>query len=377
MKTLEESRQTIDSIDYQIMQLFEQRMEAVEEVIQYKIAHQIPILNTNRELEVLQKNLAYLKQDKWKPYGRLFFQEMMRISRQYQSDSTKAQEERLVGQGPDEKVQASDWKIGFQGTRGSFSEEALLQYFEGRAYRSMAYEHFSDLVKAVSEGLIDYGVLPIENSSTGSIHEVYDLLKAYDVFIVGETQLKINQNLLGLKGSRIEDIKTVYSHTQGFKQSSSYLAEHSEWLLLPYHNTAMSAKFVADQQDMTKAAIGSLRAAETYGLTILEKDIHDQGENTTKFIILSKKQEIHADNHKTSLLFTIKNEPGALGKVLDYFRKAEINMIKLESRPIPNNPWQYCFYIDIESGGPQIGAIIENIKGQCDYFKLLGTYKVR
>ncbi|MBN2900070.1 MAG: bifunctional chorismate mutase/prephenate dehydratase, partial [Clostridia bacterium] len=201
-------------------------------------------------------------------------------------------------------------RIGFQGDMGSFSEEALIEYF-GNVER-FNFATFEALVEQVLSGVVEYGVLPIENSSTGGIKEVYDLLKAKDVFVVGEVIRPISHNLLAVEGTSVDKIKKVYSHPQALDQSKVYLNELKDATLIPYKNTASSAKYVSELMDGTVAAVASKRAAECYGLKILEEDIQYNSHNYTKFVIIKNEIEIRESAHKVSLIIEIKHEPGAL-----------------------------------------------------------------
>ena len=267
-------------------------------------------------------------------------------------------------------------KVGFQGVSGSFSEEALLLYFNEQV-EAIPVPEFEDIFHAIRNGHIKYGVLPVENSSTGAISQVYDLLNQQDAYIVGEVCLRVEQHLLVLPGATLEDIQVVYSHPQGFEQSRPFLKQYPSWQLMAYYNTAKSAELVMKSQDKSKAAIASARAAELYGLNILRDSINTNDTNTTRFIILGKELEIKKESNKISVVMATKHTAGSLYKALKHFADNNINMLKIESRPIPDKPWEYFFYVDFEGnlGDSTVQHAISEMKKDSQYFKILGNYR--
>lgn len=267
-------------------------------------------------------------------------------------------------------------KIGYQGVKGSFSEEAMIEFF-GENQEAVNYEKFEDVFIGLANEQIDYGILPFENSCTGAITAVYDLLSKYGFYIVGEECIKIKQNLVGIKGTKIEDIEEVYSHPQGFEQSKVFLKEHDNFKLVYYYNTAISAKHVSNLKDRSKAAIASSRAAKIYGLEVIEKEINDNESNNTKFVIISKSLELSKDCNKMTVTFSLDNKAGTLYNLLGHFAKNQINMVKVESRPSKSNLWEYVLYVDLEGNikDENVKDAINTIKKECKYFKLLGCYK--
>lgn len=267
-------------------------------------------------------------------------------------------------------------KIGYQGVKGSFSEEAMIEFF-GENQEAVSYEKFEDVFIGLANEQIDYGILPFENSCTGAITAVYDLLSKYGFYIVGEECIKIKQNLVGIKGTKIEDIEEVYSHPQGFEQSKVFLKEHDNFKLVYYYNTAISAKHVSNLKDRSKAAIASSRAAKIYGLEVIEKEINDNESNNTKFVIISKSLELSKDCNKMTVTFSLDNKAGTLYNLLGHFAKNQINMVKVESRPSKSNLWEYVLYVDLEGNikDENVKDAINTIEKECKYFKLLGCYK--
>ncbi|WP_129598639.1 prephenate dehydratase [Anaerophilus nitritogenes] len=267
-------------------------------------------------------------------------------------------------------------KVGFQGVEGSFSQQALIKYFKEDVQMKNVRD-FEDVFKLLKNNEVDYGVLPIENSSTGGITEVYDLLRRYKAYIIGERCIKVEHHLLGIQGTTIEDIKEVYSHPQAFHQSSEFFKKHNDWKLIPYHNTAVSAKLIKDTNIKSKAAVGNKKAADLYDLEVIASSIHDNKKNHTRFIIIGNKLEIPEDGEKISVVFTTPHQAGALYGILRYFAEKDLNMLKIESRPKIDHPWEYFFYIDFEGNLREktVKKALELIEKNSASFQLLGNYK--
>ena len=267
--------------------------------------------------------------------------------------------------------------IGCQGVPGAFSEEALTEYFKGYTYETVYSSSFEDVLRNLEEGKVDYGILPIENSSAGSIVEVYDLIRKYHCYIVGEKTLSVKHNLLALPGTKIEDITEVYSHPQGFSQSRAFLDHHEHWRLIPYHNTAISAKYVKECKEKHKAAIASLRAAKLYGLEPIEENINFNVNNYTRFIIVKKDMTFDEHANKVSLIFSVAHESGSLYHALAHFYYNGLSLLKIESRPIHDRSWEYFFFVDLEGNLQDANLLIAlgRILDQSTYFELLGNYK--
>lgn len=383
---LSECRKEIDNIDRQLVELFEKRMNIVTKVAEYKIENNIPILNSTREAEVIKKNVERLNNKDYSQSTEKFFVDLMEVSREFQAEIIKKNkqkdselEDKLLNYkicNSKDKRNLNHIRIGYQGVKGSFSEEAMIKYF-GQNHITSDYEEFEEVFLALRNNEIDYGILPIENSCTGAITTVYDLLVKYGFYIVGEECIKIDQNLIGVNGTKLEDIKEIYSHPQGFEQSREFLSKFNNLKLIPFHNTAISAKYVSELNDKSKAAIASLRAAEIYGLDIIAKEINDKNDNHTKFIIIGKSLEYSLDSDKVTVVFSLDDKAGTLYKLLSHFAENNINMIKIESRPSKNAPWQYLLYVDFEGNieNKDVKKAIKLIDEKSEYFKLLGSYK--
>ena len=343
MSELDDHRKEIDSIDKELIALFERRMDVAVKVGEYKKKNKLPIFNGKREEEVIEKNIKMLNNSSYSDIGRSFFENLMELSRSLQANII--QENNNVQNNLIEEN--SNFVIGYQGVKGSFSEEALLKYFK-TCDNTKSYDEFVDVFEALKNNKIQYAILPIENSYTGAITEVYDLLVKYGFYIVGEECIKIDQHLIGIKGTDINSIQEIYSHPQGFEQSKKFLSRYQDIMLIPYHNTAISAKLISDLKDTKKVAIASKRAAQIYGLDILQENINDKKDNHTKFIIIGKELKYNNECNKISVVFSLEDKAGTLYNLLRYFAENNINMIKIESRPNKHESWKYLLYVDFE-----------------------------
>ena len=382
---LSECRNEIDKIDKELVELFEKRMNVAINVAKYKIENNIPIFNGAREAEVIEKNINRLNNKEYSKLTEKFFTHLMELSRSLQADiidKNNKKNNNIIGlieeniSTNENKRDLKNIKIGYQGVKGSFSEEAMIKYF-GENHTTTDYEEFEDVFVALKNNEIDYGILPIENSSTGAITTVYDLLVQYGLYIVGEECIKIDQNLIGVKGSKLEDIKEIYSHPQGFEQSSEFLSKQNNLKLIPFHNTAISAKYISEINDKSKAAIASLRAAKIYGLDVIQKEINDKDNNHTKFVIVGRKLESSKECNKITVVFSLDDKAGTLYNLLRHFAENNINMIKIESRPSKNEPWQYLLYVDFDGNieNEDVKKAIKLIEEKSEYFKLIGCYE--
>lgn len=269
----------------------------------------------------------------------------------------------------------SKHRVGYQGVPGSFGEAATLAFFkEGNDL--LHYGSFKEVLQGVNSGDITYGVLPIENSFTGEVLEVYDLLNLYNLHIVGEYVLKVEHSLLGVEGSEIDQIKEVYSHPQAFSQCEEFLGKYPEMQVIPYHNTAMAAERIAKDRNRSKAAIGSARAAQIYGLKILAQNIANMDDNYTRFIVIGKYIQMAPKCDKVSIVFKTKHTSGALYSILSHFAYNGLNLLKIHSRPERDKTWHYYFFIDIEGNLEDANMLIAlgKVDKECEYFRILGSY---
>ena len=265
-------------------------------------------------------------------------------------------------------------RAAFVGRAGTFSHKACLQYF-GSAAEAVPLPTFQSIFEAVKADRVDYGIVPIENSLSGSIHENFDLLREYDLRIIGDVTIRIMQNLLAKPGTDITAIRRVLSHPQGFEQCRQFLAQH-QWEHVAVGDTAGAAERVSASEETGDAAIANLAAAEHFGLVALAEGIEDNPRNFTRFVVIGREPIEDRKAAKTSLICSARNEPGALFAILRVFADNQVNMTKLESRPIPGEPWRYMFYIDLEADleAPELAAVRTAITERCDYFKILGCY---
>ncbi len=251
-----------------------------------------------------------------------------------------------------------------------------MAYFGDRC-RLVPRESFRELFEDVRERRSDFAVLPIENSLFGSIHQNYDLLQAHDVFIVGEIKLRIQMNLLALPGVTLRNVRHVYSHPQGLGQSDLFLRTLPNVTIHPYYDTAGAAKMIADEHRSDAAAIASIQAAEHYKLKVLRRGIESDHRNFTRFLVISRKAAKPKKHSKTSLIFATKNIPGALFKGLAVFALRNINLLKIESRPLIGRPWEYLFYVDIQGdpGDQECAHALRHLQELTSYYKNLGSYE--
>lgn len=365
-------RNELDQVDSQLVDLLEKRMNIVLDVATYKKQNNLPVYDKNREVEVIKKNIALLKNSDYTKELTDVFESIMAVSRRKQRSLLQ---ENLVYNSVINSPK--ELRIGYQGIQGAFSEQALKEYFVGREYVTKNFAEFEDVFQALKDGVVEYGVLPIENSSTGGISEVCDLLRKYGLYIVGEKVVKIDQHLMALPVAKLADIKQVYSHPQGFRQCTDYLNAHRQWQNIPYSNTALSAKLVRDLQDESIAAIASRNAAELYGLAILAENINDNNNNHTLFIIIGRELEQSPLSNKVSVVLSVPHKPGTLYSILEKFHLYNLNLIKIESRPQEGKQWEYFFYIDFVGNmmNSNVQQALEEIQEISTYFKMLGNYQ--
>lgn len=343
---LAESRAKIDEIDRQMVELYEKRMTIAADVAAYKRSTGKKILDPAREKEKIE-NLRGLAQNEFNQVGiEDLFRLVMATSRKYQYHLLGTENIPL----PFRPVKCldvdKDTRIVCFGEPGAFSEQAMEEVF-GTEITAFHESSFRDVMDAVARGDAKYGVLPIENSSTGGITDTYDILLDYDITIVAEHVLKIEQALLGKKGAKLEDIKLVYSHPQGLLQCAPFLEEHSI-STKSYSSTSGAAKKIAEEDDMTQAAIASTRAAKQFGLEVLQESINFSDKNFTRFIVVSNQKVFLENADKISLCFEIKHQAGSLYNLLGNFYYNNLNLTKIESRPIEGRSWEYRFFVDIE-----------------------------
>lgn len=357
-------REQIDKVDRQLAQVLEARLQLVMQVAAYKKSKGMPVKDAGREAQVISKVQGLLHNPQYAPAAGRIMRSIIDAACELEEAALTRAEHRLL-------------KVGCFGVPGSFTHQALEEYFSGCSYERQHFNHFEEVVSAVSSGELDYGVLPIENSSTGGITEVYDLLRQYDCSIVGERCVRIEQNLLGCSGATLQSITCVYSHPQGFAQSKEFFRDYPEMKQVPYFSTSKSAEKVAAEQDVTLGAVAGRKAAELYGLKVLAPAINYNSNNFTRFVIIARQPEKDPAADKITLITAVKHEAGSLYKLLGYFYHSGLNLMNLESRPMDGKSWEYFFYIDV-TGSLQDNAVqdaLEEVRRNCTYLKILGNYK--
>lgn len=362
MKDLNQCRRELDSIDAQLVGLFEKRMQISRDVALYKHRHNMDVLDSARENQVLQSRAAQVREETLKKPLMDFFREIMRLSREEQSRCL-------------DKLSTAQ-TVAYCGIPGAYSESAAIGFF-GEECERVHYKTFEEVFAAVAGGEVKYGVLPVENSSSGSISLVYDLLKRHACHIVGEQLVRVEHCLLGVPGAKLEDIQTVYSHEQGFVQCSVFLHQHPDWAVSPYFNTAIAARHVAELGDKRNAAIASRLAAERYKLEILAPDIHSYDGNYTRFIVISTSPASIGIPDKATITFVVRHERGSLMYALSHFTAMGMNLTHIEPRPLHENNWEYCFYADVTGKIEEntLHVLMESLSRDCENCRLLGTYK--
>ncbi len=376
MKDLQELRLEIDDVDQQITELFERRMEISEEVARYKIANGRKVFDKEREHSKLE-SLGAMAHNDFNRHGvQELFSQIMSMSRklQYQLLEESGVSGRLPFIEVDD-IDRENIRVVYQGVEGAYSHAAMQQFF-GKDVNCFHVRTFRDAMEAIAEGSADYAVLPIENSSAGIVADNYDLLVNFENYIVGEQIVKVEHALLGLPGTKQEKIRKVYSHEQALSQCEGYLYRHPEWQLIPYDNTARAAKKVAEDGDPAQAAVGSIFAAEYFGLEVLQKKINDNEANSTRFIVVTNQRIFRHDAKKISICFEVPHSSGSLYNILSHFIYNNLNMNKIESRPIPGRNWEYRFFIDFD-GNLADGAVknaLRGIREEAINMKILGNY---
>ncbi len=375
-RNLDEIRNDLRDIDIKIADLFEKRMSYAAEMGYAKKAVNAEVYDKNREDE----NIAFITGKYSNPFVVKGLEEvmiqMMSISRKYQYHLVRQRDryiENYFTEVP-KLMMFPDTRVVYPGVAGSFSEMACIKYF-GEDVDRYSVVNFKEVPQALNEGYADYGILPIENSSAGDVTGVYDILLENDVCIVAEVFVKVNHCLLGVKGSKISDIKTVYSHPQGLRQSAPFL-EKLGAERVSVENTAIAAEMVAKDGIKSQAAVASTKAAEIYGLDILEEGINFDSSNETRFVVLSKKRQYCSDAAKISVSFSLLHESGTLYNILSHFLYNGLNLSHIESVPLPDKQWEYRFYIDISGNlhDPEVKNALQGMRAEVADFKILGNY---
>ncbi len=268
-------------------------------------------------------------------------------------------------------------KVGYQGNHGTFSEIAVMRYFKDVEIEQKNYKNFVEIMEACDKGELDYAMIPVENTTTGIIARTYDLFKDYNVHAIGEMVVKIEEDLIVVPGTKLEDIKEVYSHPEALSQCEKFFLAHDEILAISHQDTAASVEYIKQLNDKSKAALASSRAAEYYEMESLMKCVQDSDTNMTRFLCITSKDEQPQDGNKVSIMLVLNHEPGSLYHAMEVLSAMSINIMKLESRPIVGQPFHYCFYIDFVGNilDPKVQIVLDEIRSRCFELRVLGCYQ--
>lgn len=374
---LKELRAQIDDIDDELVKLFCKRMDIAAQVADYKKENGLPIFVPAREREKLQ-DVSQKAGPEMAAYTRTLYSMLFELSRSYQKKRNGGNPElyEKISQAIRETpaLFPQEAMVACQGVEGAYSQLACEKIFKSPMIRY--FETFDQVFNAIDQGLCKYGVLPIENSTAGSVTKVYDLMLQHDFYIVRSFRLKIDHNLLAAPGTKLEDIREIYSHEQAISQCGSFLHSLKNVHVVAVANTAVAAQMVASSGRRDVAAISSRSCMELYGLQNLASSIQDKGNNRTRFICISKNMEIYPGADKTSIMMVLNHKPGALYKVLARIYALGINVTKLESRPIPERDFEFMFYFDLETSiySQEFQELMGELEDFCEEFKYLGSF---
>lgn len=374
---LNDYREKIDRIDDEMVRLFTERMEVAAGIAAYKKENSLPVLDMRREREKLLK-IAEKTPEGLRDYAVSLYSLIFELSRSCQT--------RLLGEESEltrqirsaiettPSVFPGNATVACQGVEGSYQQQACERLF--KLPNIFYFSSFAAVFQAIDKGLCQYGVIPVENSTAGSVNAVYDLMMRHNFRIVRSVRLKIDHNLLVKPGVRLEEIREIYSHEQAISQCAAFLQKLPGVRVIACENTATAAKMVADSSRRDIAALSSRACMRLYNLEALAESVQDQGNNHTRFICISKNLEIYPGADRTSLMLVLPHQPGSLYKLLSRFYALGINMNKLESRPMPERNFEFMFYFDLETSvySPEFLQLMTELPGLCDSFSYLGSY---
>ena len=374
---IKELRGEIDKIDDELVKLFAQRMDVAARIADYKKENGLPILVPAREREKLA-DVAQKAGPEMANYTRVLYSMLFELSRSYQGKRNEKlsplyhQITQAIETTPKLFPQAP--MVACQGVEGAYAQIACEKMIKDPYI--MYFKNFEGVFNAIEQGLCQYGILPLENSTAGSVNKVYDLMINHNFSIVRTFRLKIDHNLLALPGAKLADIKEIYSHEQAISQCAGFLNTLSGVKIIPVENTAVAANMVAQSGRTDVAALSSRTCEEHYGLACLAANIQDKGNNRTRFICISKNLEIYPGSDKTSIMMILNHKPGALYKVLARLYTLGINVTKLESRPLPDRDFEFMFYFDLDTSiySEEFVQLMCELDDFCEEFKYLGSY---
>ena len=376
MASLTELREQLDAVDDEIVKLFEKRMDLCGQVGEYKIQNGRKVFDRQRESEKLKSVESKVSTEFNRKGVHELYEQLMSMSRklQYQQLVQAGALWRLPFIGVS-SLHAGNARIVFPGTDGAYSQAATKHYF-GENCNCFYVQTFREAMEAIEEGSADFAVLPIENSTAGAVDEMYDLLVEFENYIVGETTIPIEHTLAGLPGAEISDIRRVYSKGVALMQASRFLNEHSDWQQISVANTAIAAKKILEDKDKSQAAVCSAYAASVHGLTVLQDQINDDLDNSTRFIVVTNQKIFLEDADKISICFELPHTSGSLYHLLSHFIYNDLNMTKIESRPVKGRNWEYRFFIDFEGNlaDAAVKNAIRGLREESTNLRILGNY---
>ena len=374
---LNDYRKRIDEIDEQLLALFVRRMEAAGDIAAYKKANGLRVLDMRREKEKLRK-IADKTPEELREYALSLYSLIFELSRSRQGrllGTTGELPERIaraIEETP--RLFPEDAAVACQGVEGAYSAQACEKLFKRPS--TFYFSSFEAVFSAIEKGLCRYGVLPLENSTAGSVNAVYDLMMRHNFHIVRSVRIKVDHNLLANSGAKLSDIREIYSHEQAISQCARFLQSLPDVKVIRCENTAAAAKLVAESGRKDVAALSSRACMELYGLDCLAASVQDQGSNFTRFICIARELEIYPGADRTSLMMVLPHRPGSLYKVLSRFYALGVNLNKLESRPMPERNFEFMFYFDLETSvySPQFIQLMGELPELCEEFSYLGSY---
>ena len=375
---LQEIRGKLDTIDNQMIGLFCQRMNLVKDGGAYKQENNLPILDTGRERDIINR-VSLMAGEDLEHYSKLMYQTLFSVSRAYQSERLRAESTLMqaleAAAAHAQKKMPQRVMVACQGTEGAYSQKVTERMFD---FPTILYMNtFNDVFNAVERGMCPFGVLPIENSTAGSVTQVYDLMEKHHFHIVRAVRLRIDHQLLALPGVKMEDIREVVSHDQALRQCGQFLAAHPEIKATPMENTALAAAYAAEAGRRDLAVIASRESGALYGLEVLSDAVSDTGSNSTRFICIAKDLQVYQGANKISLMLSAAHRPGSLYRLLSHISVMGVNLTKLESRPIPGKDFEFRFFFDIEASiqDAAIRALLEQLRQDSEQFVFLGNYE--
>lgn len=375
---LESIRGQLDRIDDEMIRLFAERMRLVSDVAAYKKENGLPILDTGRERQIINRVSLQAGED-LEHYAKLLYQNLFSVSRSYQADQLRSPSplmreleeaaNRIRGKMPGRVM------VACQGTEGAYSQKICDRMFE---FADILYMNtFNDVFNAVEKGMCPFGVLPIENSTAGSVTQVYDLMEKHHFHIVKAARQKVDHCLMALPGAQLSEIREIVSHEQALRQCGAFLAANPQIRAVPMENTAVAAAHVAHTGRRDLAVIASRECEALYGLSLLRENVCDTDNNFTRFICITKDLKVYEGANKISLMLSAAHRPGSLYRLMSHIAVKGLNLTKLESRPIPGKDFEFRFFFDIEASirDASVRALMGQLQSEADQLVFLGNYE--